>query len=343
MRALAGRAKWERERRACPSRTILRDARERCRRRTCAILDRSDDFRARRADARGDLYAGPTRCTARSARPARSRSSRTAALTVWTHTQGVYPAARRDRRDAAAAARDKCAASTSRARAATATTAPTMPAADAALIARALPGRPVRVQWMREQEHAWEPYGPAMVTKSQRRARRATARSPPGNTTVWSNTHSTRPGGAGGAAGRASSGASRSRRAGAKADAAARRRRRPQRRSRSTRFPNAHVMHHFIPEMPLRVSALRALGAYMNVFSIESFMDELALLAGADPVDFRLRHLDDPRGRDVVDAPRRSVSAGTAATSRRRAAAAASPSRATRTSPPTARSRWRSR
>ena len=37
-------------------------------------------------------------------------------------------------------------------------------AADAALIARALPGRPVRVQWMREHEHAWEPYGPAMVT-----------------------------------------------------------------------------------------------------------------------------------------------------------------------------------
>ena len=38
-------------------------------------------------------------------------------------------------------------------------------AADAALIARAIPGRPVRVQWTREQEHGWEPYGPAMVTK----------------------------------------------------------------------------------------------------------------------------------------------------------------------------------
>ncbi len=62
----------------------------------------------------------------------------------------------------------------------------------------------------------------------------------------------------------------------------------------------ARVTHRFIPEMPLRVSALRALGAYMNVFSIESFMDELAAAARADPVEFRLRHLDDPRAVDVV-------------------------------------------
>ena len=58
-------------------------------------------------------------------------------------------------------------------------------------------------------------------------------------------------------------------------------------------LPNARVVYHFIPEMPLRVSAMRSLGAYMNIFSIESFMDELALAAGADPVAFRLRHLDD--------------------------------------------------
>ena len=46
---------------------------------------------------------------------------------------------------------------------------------------------------------------------------------------------------------------------------------------------------------------MRALGAYHNVFSIESFMDELANLAGADPVEFRLKHLDDPRGRAVIE------------------------------------------
>jgi CO/xanthine dehydrogenase Mo-binding subunit len=66
------------------------------------------------------------------------------------------------------------------------------------------------------------------------------------------------------------------------------------------RLPSARVVHRFVPAMPVRVSALRALGAYMNVFSIESFIDELAQAAGADPVDFRLRHLDDTRARDVV-------------------------------------------
>jgi nicotinate dehydrogenase subunit B len=66
-------------------------------------------------------------------------------------------------------------------------------------------------------------------------------------------------------------------------------------------FPNARVVHHFIPDMPIRISAMRSLGAYHNVFSIESFMDELAALAGADPVEFRLKHLTDQRGRDVVE------------------------------------------
>src|SRR5262249_52553205 len=64
--------------------------------------------------------------------------------------------------------------------------------------------------------------------------------------------------------------------------------------------PNAKVVHHFIPDMPLRVSALRALGGYMNVFSIESFMDELAKAANVDPVEFRLRHLDDARARAAI-------------------------------------------
>ena len=65
-------------------------------------------------------------------------------------------------------------------------------------------------------------------------------------------------------------------------------------------IPNARILYDFIPAMPLRVSALRSLGAYMNIFSIESFMDELTQASGADPVEFRLRHLTDPRARDVV-------------------------------------------
>ena len=62
-------------------------------------------------------------------------------------------------------------------------------------------------------------------------------------------------------------------------------------------FPAMQVINHAVTTMPIRVSALRALGAYLNVFAIESFMDELALASGQDPVSFRLRHLSDPRAR----------------------------------------------
>src|SRR5258708_10285113 len=66
-------------------------------------------------------------------------------------------------------------------------------------------------------------------------------------------------------------------------------------------FPNQKVVHHFIPEMPIRVSALRTLGAYANVFAIESFMDEMAALAKSDPVAFRLTHMKDPRARAAIE------------------------------------------
>jgi CO/xanthine dehydrogenase Mo-binding subunit len=66
-------------------------------------------------------------------------------------------------------------------------------------------------------------------------------------------------------------------------------------------FPNQKIVHHFIPQMPIRVSALRTLGAYANVFAIESFMDEMAALAKADPVAFRLAHLKDPRAKAVIE------------------------------------------
>jgi nicotinate dehydrogenase subunit B len=72
-------------------------------------------------------------------------------------------------------------------------------------------------------------------------------------------------------------------------------------------FPSQRVVNHLITGMPLRVSALRTLGAYVNVFAVESFMDELADAAGQDPVAFRLAHLSDPRASAVIRAVTRKV------------------------------------
>jgi CO/xanthine dehydrogenase Mo-binding subunit len=61
------------------------------------------------------------------------------------------------------------------------------------------------------------------------------------------------------------------------------------------------VVKNYVRDTPRRSSALRSLGAYANVFAIESFLDELALRAGVDPIEFRLRYLKDPRARAVLE------------------------------------------
>jgi CO/xanthine dehydrogenase Mo-binding subunit len=66
-------------------------------------------------------------------------------------------------------------------------------------------------------------------------------------------------------------------------------------------IPGKRIVHHLVPQIPLRTSALRGLGAMPNVFAIESFIDELAERVGADPVAYRLSLLDDPRGRGVIE------------------------------------------
>jgi CO/xanthine dehydrogenase Mo-binding subunit len=65
-------------------------------------------------------------------------------------------------------------------------------------------------------------------------------------------------------------------------------------------IPDMRVTRHRLLDMPIRTSSLRSLGAHLNVFAIETFMDELAGETGADPVAFRLGHLSDLRARQVL-------------------------------------------
>ena len=173
-------------------------------------------------------------------------------------------------------------------------------ALDAALLARAAGGRPVRVQWMRDDEFAWEPYGAAMAFELEARLA-ADGRIVSWRHAFWSNGHTHRPG-----------------RADKPTLTAAAHLAEPFELSPAVNpplpsggadrnaipgydFPDLQVVNHYVKEMPLRSSSLRSLGAYGNVFAIESFMDECAASVGADPIEFRLRHLKDPRGRGVIE------------------------------------------
>jgi len=219
-------------------------------------------------------------------------------LTVWTHSQGVYPL-RNSLADMLHMKPEQVHCIQVEGSGCYGHNAADDAAADAALIARAVPGRPIRVQWMREQEHTWEPFGPAMLAKVTGRLD-SSGRIDTWDYGVWSNTHSMRPGPAGTLL------AARSINPPFPAPEP---KPLPQPEGGGDRnaiplysLPHVRVVHHFLPDMPVRISALRSLGAHMNIFAIESFMDELALAARADPVEFRLRQLDDPRGRDVISA-----------------------------------------
>jgi nicotinate dehydrogenase subunit B len=178
---------------------------------------------------------------------------------------------------------------------------------DAALVARALPGRPVRVQWMRDDEFMWEPFGPAMNVKV-RAGLDAGGNIVDWRHELWSYPHARRPGGREGVNLLAASHLARPLQPTIAVDV-------PQPNGGSDRnaiplydFPNQNVLKHFMPDAPVRTSALRALGAYANVFAIESLMDEAAAAAGADPVEYRLRHLRDERARTVIEVAARMSS-----------------------------------
>jgi nicotinate dehydrogenase subunit B len=160
-------------------------------------------------------------------------------------------------------------------------------AADALLLSRAV-GKPVRVQWMREDEHAWDPKGPPQLLDI-RGGLDAENRIAAWETQMWlpANVQGSRPLLALDDAGSAQPhgrGAGQISQNGDPPYAA----------------PNVKVVVHWLKETPLRLSNLRAPGKIANVFAVESFTDELAAAAGIDPVEFRLRGITDARAIDVI-------------------------------------------
>lgn len=166
-------------------------------------------------------------------------------------------------------------------------------AAEAAIIATKLPGVHVRLQWMRDEEHGWEPYGTAMISNFEA-GLDAKGKIKTWKYDLWSDGHSTRPGGnpdsllparfLGKGFGQPGTGF----RGGAVRNAPP-----------YYAFEHVQVNSHIFSG-PLRNSALRGLGAYANIYAIESFMDELVHLAEKDPVSFRLEHLEDFRAIECI-------------------------------------------
>jgi CO/xanthine dehydrogenase Mo-binding subunit len=218
-------------------------------------------------------------------------------MTVWTHTQGVYPLR--------AALAEMLSMQPGEVRCIHTESAGCYGqngaddvAADAALLAHAMPGRPIRVQLMRDQENQWEPYAPAMSTQLSA-SLDAGGKICDWQYELWSGSHNERPGNAGKLI---------------PAQLLARpfvpspSQPMPMPEGGGDRnaiplytLPQAKVVNHFLPVTPLRTSAMRSLGAHINLFAIEGMMDELAAAARTDPVAFRLRHLDDPRAREVIE------------------------------------------
>jgi CO/xanthine dehydrogenase Mo-binding subunit len=179
-------------------------------------------------------------------------------------------------------------------------------ALDAALVALAVPGRPVLLKWTRADEHGWEPFGPAMVVDIR------ASIDGDGKIIDWSHetfsgTHRTRP-------------RPQPNQAGPKRLLATHHVENPlppfvpepalsgpmagihRGAFPYYEIPRPRVVKHLVHDLPLRTSALRTLGSMLNVAAIEIMMDQLAEAAGEDVIDYRLAYLNDSRAKDVIRA-----------------------------------------
>ncbi len=222
-----------------------------------------------------------------------------AELQVWSHTQGIFNL-RRDLALAFALPTEAVTVRHADAAGCYGHNGADDVAFDAAWLARHAGGRPLRLQWTRQQEMANSPLGCAMVVGVEAGVDED-GRLVAWTQEVWSQGHGSRPGRG---ATPALLGAWQTAHPapvvvavnpppanGGGADRNA---------VPAYATPQVRVVNHRVLAMPLRVSALRSLGAHVNVLAAESMIDEVARGLGRDPLDYRLAHLDDPRAQAVL-------------------------------------------
>jgi nicotinate dehydrogenase subunit B len=173
-------------------------------------------------------------------------------------------------------------------------------AADAVLLSQAV-GKPVRVQWMREDMTAWGSKGPAVLcdlaagldAQDEVSAVQFTSRAFSGGETHF------RPDAMGNYLGAQLTGIPNTTGVDEFAQWGV--------QAPPYTFGNIHAMAHVIPALyesasPLRTTHLRDPEGPATSFAVESFMDEIAAATGVDPLDFRLKYLDEPRAKAVLTA-----------------------------------------
>ncbi|WP_127904132.1 xanthine dehydrogenase family protein molybdopterin-binding subunit [Solirhodobacter olei] len=222
-------------------------------------------------------------------------------LEVWTHSQGVFPL-RSALADVFGLAQEAISVHHRPGAGCYGHNGADDVALDAALIARAVPGRPVKVIWSRADEFQCAPLGPGMATTARAwldtenriTGMEVTAASPP---------HGNRPGRNGAPNLRAAAYLAKPFPIPRSADVplanggGAERNAVP-----GYAIPNLRIAKRLVHGLPFRTSSLRSLGGFTNVLAIEALMDEIANDLGESPAVFRLRHLDDPRACAVIEA-----------------------------------------
>ena len=222
-----------------------------------------------------------------------------AKLTVWTHAQGVFPL-RATLANGLGLSPDAIEVRHLQGPGNYGHNGSDDAAFDAAFLALRHEGKPVRVQWRREDEFAHAPVGAAMVIELTAELD-ASGRIADYTTELWSGPHTNRgraiaesalperPRGDAAPAG-PGPGVGFFRFSGAVLNAT------PPYAIEATR-----VKEHLIQRPPLRTSSLRGLGGPPNEFAGECFIDELAESAGSDPLAYRLSMLEQPRARHVLE------------------------------------------